>query len=543
MAFQTTPVELCSHCNFAIPASTPISLVDPTHDFATPSSRPLVGQILEQIETELVRYDEHIAQLQSVIQSVINERQKLLEHHVKWKHAIAGIRRLPVETLTEIFSLACHEDQPERDSQPQVNDDNVLRYISAFCLSHVCSQWRAILLAIPKLWATLVVDLRHETCTSMSMVMLYLKRSKDASLNIRLRFPLTIDASNTNCRKLSDLIECYTDPHLIPCHCSSNVLSYLIEESAGRWSSLYLHEFSHAWAGLLAPLQEKLTNLTSLRISFFEWYIDGSDIQPFEFLPSLSHVEIENSLIEDSAISWENLTTVHLYQTNVSFILHLLRTSQNIIRLGLSSTCSDNESEDMVTSTSVTSLSVDGRDPEFMDVLSWIALPNLESLSTIISASRRSVICSFLERSGSHLQTLSLDMCGYNTDERMDTEFREILHHTPQLTELSIKAYKVGEEFLDCLTCTPTHAFLPRLARISFSCSDSALDILASMLDSRMTSGSVVQLEKVSLRILTKMDHGFLDSLRSDPFLSQFISRMKALMSAGVRMQLSLEQR
>lgn len=98
------------------------------------------GKVVDYIENNLAYYNQHIVHLQNVLRSVERERDKMLEHRYKWKCTTSVVKKVPVAMLTDIFTLLCDEQRyvyhPFNHWQNPVVG-----------LSHVCRQWRTILLS------------------------------------------------------------------------------------------------------------------------------------------------------------------------------------------------------------------------------------------------------------------------------------------------------------------------------------------------------------------------------------------------------------
>jgi hypothetical protein len=89
------------------------------------------------------------------------------------RNEFSPVNRLPTETLSHIFDLACIEDR---------DDDHHAHASHATTLAQVCSQWRSNVVSTPLLWSTIHVsrDIQPE------FVALCLDRSKDVPLRIIL---------------------------------------------------------------------------------------------------------------------------------------------------------------------------------------------------------------------------------------------------------------------------------------------------------------------------------------------------------------------
>jgi len=86
------------------------------------------------------------------------------------RNEIAPIHKLPRDLLEVVFHHACWSDQ---HTTPR----------SAVALSHVCYQWRAILLSVPRFWSSVTVDGRDPSFAAACLV-----RSGDLLLDVVVQF-------------------------------------------------------------------------------------------------------------------------------------------------------------------------------------------------------------------------------------------------------------------------------------------------------------------------------------------------------------------
>ncbi|KAK6977579.1 hypothetical protein R3P38DRAFT_518459 [Favolaschia claudopus] len=120
------------------------------------------GNILPDCEVELAR-------LNSLIQDLKAQRDKIQNYLASHKALISQARRLPQDILGEIF-LAC---------LPTGGNAMMSAREAPLLLGHICSNWRSISLAQPRLWASLHITV--EFCGSsegQSAVVDWLRRSE-----------------------------------------------------------------------------------------------------------------------------------------------------------------------------------------------------------------------------------------------------------------------------------------------------------------------------------------------------------------------------
>ncbi|KAF8962622.1 hypothetical protein BDZ97DRAFT_1824685 [Flammula alnicola] len=108
-------------------------------------------------------------------------------------------RSLPLDILGEIFVHAIahyHQGQPKCPSQPKspINSRRTTSHPRSNCndtpdplhLSHVCSHWRNVTLAMPILWSSISVC--DPTAPQVELFKLWLDRSKNCSLDLEITF-------------------------------------------------------------------------------------------------------------------------------------------------------------------------------------------------------------------------------------------------------------------------------------------------------------------------------------------------------------------
>lgn len=169
----------------------------------------------------LARYDVHVSRLAQTLLELKAERDKLHSNMCRYKYLLSPVRRMPVETLTEIFSYCCCED---------VDQPN-----PALSLSSVCVRRQDIIVAAPRLWSYIWLDLRsqpppydfyftqHDICIKRN-----LQQLKDLPLYIRLCMPGT-DSNDMESDDSNDTVE--SDE-------AYSLLRFVIKHSAHRWLRL-----------------------------------------------------------------------------------------------------------------------------------------------------------------------------------------------------------------------------------------------------------------------------------------------------------------
>ncbi|KAJ6579258.1 hypothetical protein DFH09DRAFT_1361035 [Mycena vulgaris] len=113
--------------------------------------------ILSTLSEELEGYDVEIADLQERLERLTVERKALRAHYANCQSLLAPIRRLPSETLVEIFDLCWCSFTPAFEDVGSESIYTELRRLARaplLDLSQVCARWHAIVMGTPSLWAT-----------------------------------------------------------------------------------------------------------------------------------------------------------------------------------------------------------------------------------------------------------------------------------------------------------------------------------------------------------------------------------------------------
>ncbi|KAF9067677.1 hypothetical protein BDP27DRAFT_1328518 [Rhodocollybia butyracea] len=100
----------------------------------------------------------------------------------KLKNILSPIRRLPLEVLSEIFVLSCHDDG-FRDSPADID---TVQY-TPFTISSVCVAWKTVVHDTPKIWSVLHLQL-DDTSKDQAWVQRWLSRSRGIPLELHLQF-------------------------------------------------------------------------------------------------------------------------------------------------------------------------------------------------------------------------------------------------------------------------------------------------------------------------------------------------------------------
>ncbi|KAL0955065.1 hypothetical protein HGRIS_003983 [Hohenbuehelia grisea] len=307
-----------------------------------------------------------------------------------------SIQKLPAELIANIFTL-CHATE-EDDHRHSVTG------CARVILSHVCSRWRAVILSMPLVWAT--ISIRGPKDSSLPRFKAHLERSAPCPLSLRLSLlPPTLERTVEHGKEIADLVIAH----------SQRVKLLRLSIYDPRWHSAFgLVQTAHFPA--LETLELDLRDWEqgcanavlgafshSLRIQSLLWRGPGG-LPSSSFWMTLTNIEICNSL---------SLREVHTLLTQCREVVEL--------RISRITKGSPLDNEAMVTLHRLESLSV--LTQEALDCLfESLCTPRLKKLTLRYhhNTSPHNRTChafySFLARSDCALESLVL------RDDRMSSE-------------------------------------------------------------------------------------------------------------------------
>ncbi|KAJ7657322.1 hypothetical protein DFH06DRAFT_1045299 [Mycena polygramma] len=135
---------------------------------------------IEQIRAHLVPHEAELARLESLIQELTEQRDSVTRYIEPHKALISHPRRLPQDVVEQIF-LACLPTQ----------HNAVISHAEApLLLGRICSAWRFIAFAMPRLWASIHISGDFVTSTEERTAALghWLKRAAQLPLSISVTY-------------------------------------------------------------------------------------------------------------------------------------------------------------------------------------------------------------------------------------------------------------------------------------------------------------------------------------------------------------------
>ncbi|KAK7029354.1 hypothetical protein VNI00_014608 [Paramarasmius palmivorus] len=186
------PTKLCHRCNaeFTPRVISPPIPVDALRGSLYPDETLIdsTRTSLREEKEELLLYDEEIRRVRQVLESLESKRQALSQIHEKRQGILSPIRKLPPELWTRIFSYVCHSKEPYYYTL-HIDDDKGPP--AAIAISQVCSRWRNIVCAIPRLWSSIYMNAKAQLFSRRGvkvghLIQTYLSRSKGCHLKIAI---------------------------------------------------------------------------------------------------------------------------------------------------------------------------------------------------------------------------------------------------------------------------------------------------------------------------------------------------------------------
>ncbi|KAJ6453803.1 hypothetical protein C8R45DRAFT_1038896 [Mycena sanguinolenta] len=464
----------------------------------------LIRPILEKTSARLVAVDAEISRLEDRLRELKAERTTLARYHAQTTTILSPLRRMPAETLGEIFSWTL----PAFDEVFAIKD-------SPWVLTHVCGGWRAVALAKPSLWSLINVDFTIKLRYPLEMLKIQIQRA--AALKIHF---YGSQAGEPN---------------------AQIALFKLLAEHSASWEELSIQLTSH----LVPHVMDLYRDLPALRRAWVQW--DTAESQTAEF-SSVDFLRMAISLV-DLGIHCEyrflptRLPTVHQltrYDIDAPWATHaqLLRSLPNIEDARIRRHFDDDE-DGFVPGEPIDVLKLRRlyvTDPAIFD---YLRAPALEEIS--MQSTRPDLVegwCSlerFLVRSACALRRLCIP-------GRLQTQsMAALLQQYPSLTEIAvIDGIAQGETEREILATyltlftvsdsTPSKLVFPHMTEIGLACDtgDSILfPLFLSMLESR---------RKVPGCALKAGELLFTNSLVQPDQRS--VARLEPLREAGLRVSL-----
>ncbi|KAK6977578.1 hypothetical protein R3P38DRAFT_2666335 [Favolaschia claudopus] len=243
---------------------------------------------ISQIQAHLLRHETELARLDALIQDLCAQRDRIKDYVESHKALISHPRRLPQDILEEIF-LAC---------LPTAHDAVMSSIEPPLLLGRICSRWRSIAFALPRLWSSLHVHVDYVQWHQERVAAIdeWLKRAFPSPLSISV---------HSNGADGGDVVN-------------------LLTRFSSYWSTLRLHNSSNKGLFLLAA--ENAPALSNIEIHFRQDFV-GDKARPFlasRFLLGqkqhrISVVTVDPPfLVPTTPFTWSHITDLSLERADSS---------------------------------------------------------------------------------------------------------------------------------------------------------------------------------------------------------------------------------
>ncbi|KAK7024985.1 F-box domain-containing protein [Favolaschia claudopus] len=409
------------------------------------SETAFIRDLVSKSDHNLAIIDAEISTLQTRIGTLRAQRASLLDFRRRTRSVTSLLRRMPPELLREIFHW----------SMPRLKSRAVDIQRSPWLLTHVCSQWRTVALAMPSLWSLFYLQYSAlddaQPAYSLPLVELQLQRAQKLKIHFYGNSALHSQPQTAIFRLLAD-------------HCT-------------RWEELSLG-LTPDIAPLLNDLRDRIPYLQKLWIQWTSREDQGAthSIDCFQMAPALHDVGIYYGFnFVEVPLPAHQLTR---YESDCGIEQHLrmLKMAPNLVEAHVDidwAPASDIRHEE-IEMLHLRRLYVSN--PKF---LPFLRVPALEELSLEIlddydEDDKRvpSYLFSLLDRSSCSLRRLCVR--GFAADE-----INTLLLQVPSITELLIIGQfateldrSVASLHVPNRNPTDSKPMAPQLRRICFACEE-----------------------------------------------------------------------
>ncbi|KAK7462133.1 hypothetical protein VKT23_007736 [Stygiomarasmius scandens] len=503
-------IILCSSCHAAPPTKSYPEPIYPDFNAFLASTMAYSRETLEATAQDLLWFTAEIQRLRDTLEKLERQCSYAQRQHDLIKASLAPIRTVPVEVLSEIFSVYCMDqviDIPITDCHP------------ADILSAVCSQWRVIVNNTPEIWSYLNVTcplgpkspyLREESETILSRKGLTrcLTMSKNAPLHVTLLSPYTEFKNGSSLLELalahSQRWKC-ADLEIFP-YIASTFVEFLHTSRERSQEDLFfalrkLHVSAHDLYISLDQTSFPLLRSSIPQLEEFSFSCQRAAQMPYGpttlyklFIDTeITRLEVFDQFQDEDLAFLDELTALrkmHLWKYVGARALPSLK---------------------MHTASSLKHLVIRVYIPLFRDAVlslfSGLTLPALTSLEVSQFGFSPNVVWdkvafdSMIQRSGCVLHSLYLEEIQIGFEE-----LRTLIQAVPMLRDLTFCEYSkdksqcsvVGSQLCRLLTwnaVSPSSSLLPNLKdielRVYSSLDDDFLDIISDLVISRTSSLSM----------------------------------------------------
>ncbi|KAJ7599649.1 hypothetical protein C8J56DRAFT_908531 [Mycena floridula] len=483
-------------------------------------------------DAELEKLDKELARIENILGMLKKSRNQVLQRRDRCRYLTSSMRRVPMETWTQILTLVCVADDEADIQNPAIQ------------AASVCTQWRQILLASPAMWSSFIVDLREGHLTSRDFLDIHFERSE--SLPVSIYFIISSSTADL-CPECVEIEEGdWTEsPFLRPKLCALELIAYFRSNGTRTselcWSHLRITSEDAPIASWLDAFSDTLGHPEFSRLESLELGCTQSEggqrfnLDLFSRANNLRSLTLHGySQGQLPNFSWTQLQTVELNGIYVHVILELFVGCPNIVNASISLEPSYGALATSCVAKNLKSLDIQDSEREsgIKQLFSCFMTPELQSLTVGGDSWSAVDLLSFLEPSP---PLRSLIIRGSSNVAEEDT-WRKIFLAIPSIETLvfhdsSVKYSNITPEFLEQLTYMNDDeaALLPRLTKFSVCCDDSYVETLVGVMESRVHGKP--RLEALHIHLEVMKDSG--------PHLELLKSQVESLRFSGMRVKIS----
>ncbi|KAJ7645179.1 hypothetical protein DFH06DRAFT_1136642 [Mycena polygramma] len=472
-----------THAATLLPALT-MSCYEPSSSWRSPFHHQLHTNYvpsddgIEQIRAHLMPYEAERTRLDSLIEELTVQRNRLHDYIEPHKALISYPRRLPQDVVEEIF-LACLP----------IHHNAVMSVTEApLLLGRICSAWRSIAFAMPRLWASLHISVyfvagsKDRTAAAVN----WLQRSAPVPLSISLAYNNAYD-HNLNALLVEQIFPFSTCWHALS---TSRIPLVDFSQLTGANAPL-LADVKIAFESGLGPEKESCVLSSSLFRGMDPQRVTITAPEPGDLVPS-------------TPFRWDHLTDLTLHDANISWGAS-----------GLDCATAYRDHPEPLTS-SLESLIINVGGPFHFRVLEqfvgWLVMPRLERFNLVYDNSSVAVpmACAvFLEHFG-HRSPLISDL-RLNLSDFTINSVIHVLQLWPRLVKLNTglwcdnhwdTPYEVdAQQLLTALTPdASTTSPCPSLQELITESDEFADEILVDFLQAQLDFGTNLRRIEVNFR-------------------------------------------
>ncbi|KAG7093390.1 hypothetical protein E1B28_007071 [Marasmius oreades] len=281
--------------------------------------RQTLSQCLVDAEGDLKTYQAEINRLKARMIALEMRRDRLDETITNYRSLLSPICRMPIEILGHIFSFCC-----------ETNHISDLDSAIVIVFSAVCGHWRGIVLATPRLWSSMTLNLQEAECIededyTCRLMNLFMARSRKELLDLEF-YGVEAEAFEHFEAGFHCLLE----------H-SNRWRSVAFPGDDPCWLNQPTSPFRHLEGRCLPNLEHLFLNFcTDSGVSDDDGDRMASDLALFSKSPKLNSIHIRGGTLPSGCrFPWAQIQSLRLSDYEDSNLGHMMTLCRNVRRLEL----------------------------------------------------------------------------------------------------------------------------------------------------------------------------------------------------------------